>query len=491
VFQGVARALAPDGLVIFDLNTLDTFRTFFAEPDVREGDGVMAVWRGLGDPAHRPGESAEATLDAFVRTGGGEWRHSRALHREHHHPLDRVRATLEAAGLELVATYGQDQECNVDAVPDELRHSKVIVIARRRAATTYALRPTVEAFPASDGSIYFLRGGGDAELVLAEPSDDERALLELLHEPRTAEELHAAVPGGSAAAILAELRELGLVRTDAGLPSALPGEAAERYDRQLLYFAGESGDDEAAAAAQQRLLDSSVCIVGCGGLGSWTAAALACAGVGRLVLVDDDRVELSNLNRQLLFRRADVGRPKVEVAAEALTAFDPRLEVVAVPRRVGGPDDVRELATGSDLVVATADSPPYAITRWIDEGALALGIPHVGAAQFPPHVRVGPLFVPGETGCERCAETAARRDYPEYDALVAYRRRHDRPAATSGPLSGLVGSILATEAMHLLSGIATPATHGAAILIDTRTLSVRTEPLARDPACEACGAGVG
>jgi bacteriocin biosynthesis cyclodehydratase domain-containing protein len=497
LFAGVTRVLAPDGLAIFDLNTLDTFRTFFAEDDVREDDGVMVVWRGLGNPEHAPGESADATLDAFVRDDDGVWQRSHALHREHHHPLDRVEATLESAGLELVAAYGQDQDCNVDPVPDELRHSKVIVIARRSGAAggrgdapaRYELRTTVEAFPAGDGSIYFLRGGPDAELVLPEPSEDERALLELLHEPRTAEELRAAAPGGGADAILAELRELGLVRTETGGPSPLPGEAAERYGRQLLYFAAQTGDDDDAVAAQRRLLDATVCIVGCGGLGSWTAAALACAGIGRLVLVDDDSVELSNLNRQLLFRRADVGRPKVEVAAEALVAFEPGLDVVAVPRRVAGAADVRAVAEGSDLVVATADSPPYAITRWIGDAAHALGVPHIGAAQFPPHVRVGPLFVPGVTGCERCQELAARREYPEYDALVAYRRRHDRAAATSGPLSGLVGTILATEAMHLLSGVSTPATQGAAILVDTRDMTVRTEPLAREPSCEACGAG--
>ena len=91
---------------------------------------------------------------------------------------------------------------------------------------------------------------------------------------------------------------------------------------------------------------------------------------------------------------------------------------------------------------------------------MRLGVPHVSAAQFPPQIRVGPLFVPGVTGCLHCQEAAARRGFPEYDALVRYREAHRRPAATVGPLSGLVGSLLATDAMHLITGVATPGDAG-------------------------------
>ena len=194
---------------------------------------------------------------------------------------------------------------------------------------------------------------------------------------------------------------------------ALTGEAAARYDRQMPYFAAAS-PAVGGAAAQRRLLDATVTIVGCGALGSWTAAGLACAGVGRLVLVDDDTVELSNLNRQLLFRRSDVGRAKVDAAHDALEAFNADLVVERVPLRVRSAADVDRVAEGADLIVATADDPPYAIERWCNEVAFARGIPHVSASQFPPHVRVGPLVRPGD---HRLRRVPAPRGAPRLPRL--------------------------------------------------------------------------
>ena len=489
MFTSLAANLAPAGLLVFDLNTLHAFRTFFAEPDVRESDDCIAIWRGEANPGLLPGEHADATLDAFVRDETGAWRRTRARHREYHHPLEMIERSLAAAGLEIAAAYGQDYDCNVEDAIDEERHTKGLVIARHAPPPRYALHETVEAFPSAAGPIYFLRGGTHAEHEVPEPTDGMRAVLELLHDPRTLDELAVAAPDEPVEDLVAELRRLGLVDEVSVATSGLPAEALQRYDRQLPYFASALGNGTAAIEAQRRLLNASVCIVGCGGLGSWTAAALACCGLERLVLVDDDTVALSNLNRQLLFRHEDVGRPKVVAAAEALRAFDPELEVQPLARRIASADDARAAAAECDLIVATADSPPYAISRWINSAAQALGIPHISAAQFPPCVRVGPLFVPGVTGCEQCQDIAARRDFPDYADRVRYRERDGRRAATLGPLSALVGSILATDVMHLLTGVAVPATQGHAVVIDARDLSVTREAVPIERECPVCGAG--
>lgn len=353
--------------------------------------------------------------------------------------------------------------------------------------TTFVLRDMVEAFPASDGAIYFLSGGTRAEHVLEEASDLDRRVLELLHVPRTrAELIRAPTEADDVDALLAELDQLGLLETQDGAPApaGLSEEAAERYDRQLAYFARARGAD--GQEAQRRLLDATVAIVGCGGLGTWTAAGLACAGVGRLVLVDDDSVELSNLNRQLLFRRSDVGRPKVEAARDALEAFDPGIEIRPIRQRVTGVADVERVAAGADVIVAVADDPPYAIERWVNEVACAHGIAHVSASQFPPGIRVGPLVRPGITGCVNCQVLAARREFPEFDALVRYRQADRRVATALGPLAAMVGAVLSTDVTHLLAGVATPATEGCALMIDSRTLTVEREPVRREPGCEIC-----
>jgi bacteriocin biosynthesis cyclodehydratase domain-containing protein len=230
-------------------------------------------------------------------------------------------------------------------------------------------------------------------------------------------------------------------------------------------------------------------VLGCGGLGSWAASALACAGIGSLVLVDDDRVELSNLNRQILFERGEVGAAKVEAVARRLRAFDPDLEVRAVARRVRSPSDVRALLDGADVLVNTADTPAYELERWVNAACTAAGVPHLVAGQQPPLVRVGPLYRPGRGPCHACQETATRSAHPLYGELTAYRRTRPNRAITLGPASAAIGALLAMEVVHLLAGAGAPATQGRAMVMDLRTFEVRWEAFARDPGCAVC-AGV-
>ena len=238
---------------------------------------------------------------------------------------------------------------------------------------------------------------------------------------------------------------------------------------------------------QLALRDATVLVLGAGGLGSWTMAGLACAGVGRIVAVDDDTIELSNLNRQVLYRMCDIGRRKVDVAAETLRALNPEIDFVPLARRVGSVEDVRSVAAGTDFVVCTADSPVHEIGRWVNRACLELGLPHTSAGQFPPRIRVGPTFVPGRTACLECQEGAVRRGFPLYDELVEHRKRHAPVAATLGAPSGLIGSLLAMEVIHWITGISEPATLGRGLVFDLRDFSSHWEAVDPDPNCElAC-----
>jgi molybdopterin/thiamine biosynthesis adenylyltransferase len=352
-----------------------------------------------------------------------------------------------------------------------------------RVPTVPRLAPDVEAFPASDGSIYLLRAGVGSDLVVQDAGPAERELLASLQEGAlTATELAARVDG--AAGALAAMAAHGLLEeATARGPSPLSAEERARYDRQLPYLSRGGADAE---AAQVRLRDARVTVLGVGGLGSWTLCGLACAGVGRLRIVDDDAIDLSNLNRQLLYRRADVGRPKVEVAAEAVAAFNPAIDVEAVAMRVAGPDDVARAIDGADVAVVTADWPMYELPRWVNQACLVAGVPWITAGQVPPFVRIGPAHVPGRSACLECQERAARRAYPLYDELAAWRQANPTVATTLGWASGLVGSLLAGEVVHLLTGVAEPATIGAAVTIDLRTLEVTRERVERDRDCSMC-----
>jgi bacteriocin biosynthesis cyclodehydratase domain-containing protein len=157
------------------------------------------------------------------------------------------------------------------------------------------------------------------------------------------------------------------------------------------------------------------------------------------------------------------------------------------PERVSGPADAARAVDGHDFVVELADWPPHELSRWLDAACWAAGVPRVSAAQFPPLLRIGPTYVPGVTACLECQERGARRDFPLYDELVALRRARLPLTATLGSASALIGAAVAGDVIHHLTGLETPASLGAALIVDLRDLSVRREPLERDPECPRCG----
>jgi bacteriocin biosynthesis cyclodehydratase domain-containing protein len=358
------------------------------------------------------------------------------------------------------------------------------------AGARVRLRPSVEPFsPTGRGDVFLLRPGNAPDLVVRDPDPLDRALIELLAvRAWTLDELQRAVAErGLTVSAVAE-RVAALWSADAAVAYPETGMVlsdvdAKRFARQLPYLA-EDGDPE---AAQRRLRDAHVVVLGCGGLGTWALAGLASAGVGAFTLVDDDVVELSNLNRQVLFCPDDLGRPKAELAASWVRRFDRAIDVRPVVRRVRGPNDVRALLDGADVLVQAADWPPYELGRWVDAACVDAGVPWIAAGQMPPLLKIGPTYGFGASACFACHERQLRAESPYYDELVSHRRAATAPATTLGPASGVVGTLLSLEVMHLLLGGLPPATAGCALLVDMRTLEVRSEPVRRDPACRACG----
>ena len=348
------------------------------------------------------------------------------------------------------------------------------------------LKRTIDAVESAAGDIYILRPGADSDLVIEQPDGAARRLLAALDGSRTGAQLEQEFGTGRVRSALADLGEAALLE-DAADDELIPAHERERWDRQLRYFSDLAVDGTPASEYQRRIRAARVALLGVGGLGSWAAYALACCGVGELVLVDGDVVEQSNFNRQILYRERDIGRPKVEAAADALAEFNSSCRLETVPRRLDGVAAIRATIEGADFVVNAADWPAHDIERWTNRACVEAGLPFITMSHSPPVARVGPLYLPGSTGCYSCQETAYRESHPLYDELVEQRRGRPSPAPTLGPVCAFIGGQVAFETLHQLTGLCPPATLGVAHVYDLRTMEVTREPVSRRPDCEVCG----
>lgn len=362
-----------------------------------------------------------------------------------------------------------------------------------RISHRYRLKRSLEIFEKATGELYLLRLGAGDDLVIRSPSPEDAALLHALAcdfatLPQLERRLRGVdLAGDELVGAVAALVEAGLVEVrEARRP--LSSAAAERFDRQLVYLSDLADPGESADALQAKLGEARVAIIGCGGLGSWVACGLSEIGVGSLLLIDDDRVELSNLNRQVLYTEDHLGKLKIEAATQTLRAHNSTLEIEPIARRVDGPEDLREILDPSvTLVVSTGDWPPHDLPRWVNTVCAELAIPWIGAGQFPPRLRVGPLVIPGVSACLECLETDARRTHPLYDEITAFRDRRQQPDPSVGPVSAVIGSMVASEVMHLLVGPDLPMSVGRALLLDLRSMELQRIAIPRDPGCRTCG----
>jgi molybdopterin-synthase adenylyltransferase len=232
----------------------------------------------------------------------------------------------------------------------------------------------------------------------------------------------------------------------------------DRYSRQLVL-------PEWSEAAQRALEAASVLVVGAGALGSPVATYLAGAGVGRLGIVDDGEVELSNLHRQHLHFTPDLGVPKAKSAAAKLAFLNP--DIVVEPYQAAF---APEMVAGQDLVVDCTDS--FAVRYAVNAACCAANVPLVegGVVGMTGLVMA---ILPGETACYRCAFPAAPADAPSCSE-----------AGILGPAAGVIGSLQALEALKLLGGLE-PLTD-AFLQIDLAALDVVRVTVRRRPDCPDC-----
>ena len=244
-------------------------------------------------------------------------------------------------------------------------------------------------------------------------------------------------------------------------------------DDQLLRYSRHILLPQIGIEGQEALLAGHALVIGAGGLGSPAALYLATAGVGCISLADDDQVDLTNLQRQILHRNASVGMPKAESARRTIAEYNPEVNVIALASRAEGAL-LDELVAAADVVLDCCDN--FATRHALNRACVRLKKPLVSGAaiRFDGQVSVFDLRLP-DAPCYHCL-------FPEAQDLEETR------CAVMGvfaPLTGIIGAVQAAEALKLLTGIG-QSLNGRLLLLDGLTMEWRQVRLKKDSACQVC-----
>jgi molybdopterin/thiamine biosynthesis adenylyltransferase len=246
-------------------------------------------------------------------------------------------------------------------------------------------------------------------------------------------------------------------------------------DEELLRWSRHILLDELSIEGQERIRRARALVIGAGGLGSPVALYLGSAGIGRLTLVDDDAVDLTNLQRQVAHTHDRIGQPKVESARAAVLAIAPALDVVAIARRADAAA-LAELVADADVVLDCSDN--FATRQAINAACVAAGVPLVSGAAISFDGQLSTWDTRrADAPCYACV-------FPPDSAPAEVR------CATMGvfaPLVGIVGAMQAAEALKLVAGIG-QSLAGRLQMLDALTMEWTTIRVPRDPACPVCAA---
>jgi molybdopterin/thiamine biosynthesis adenylyltransferase len=360
-----------------------------------------------------------------------------------------------------------------------------------------ALKPTIPYFRDGD-QVHFRMAG---ELLSLDDRDGRVGkLLELLDGSRLADEVFAELQGDFPATsriefddALADLDASRLVQDAAAPLEGLTPEEQERWSRNLGFFETYASLSMSKYFYQRRLMDTKVAMLGVGGVGSHVLMDMVAMGFTDIRVVDFDTVELSNLNRQVMYGNHCLGQPKVELAREWVMRFRPDVRVDIAQRKLMSADDVYDVVHDRDIVIAAVDRPKTRVLPWLNEGCVRAGAVLLTGGvdtQRAMHYTV----VPGISGCLECWRSSVERgDELSQRMFTLLREREDaglRFGEDMAAFNGLVvlqTAFLVGELTRLSTEIDPPLSVGRLLQV-TFPCPVLTEreSWTRDPQCPVC-----
>jgi molybdopterin/thiamine biosynthesis adenylyltransferase len=326
-------------------------------------------------------------------------------------------------------------------------------------------------------------------------------LIDLLDGSRDVDQLYhdlvARFPSISRAEFdtaLAELDASKLLQDAAAPTEGLTEEHRERWSRNLGFFEAHASLTRSRFDFQRRIRDTKVAMLGLGGVGSHVLMDMVALGFTNIRVVDYDTVELSNLNRQVLYGQDVMGQAKTELTREWTKRFNPEVTIDAVSLKIASADDVRSVVHDRDLVIAALDRPKTHIVSWLNEGCVSTGTPFMAGGV--DHQRVFHYtVVPGLTGCIQCWRTQVEAADPTSKEIFRRQREHDdagnRFLEDMAAFNGLVVlhvAFLIGELVRLSARVARPLSIGRMLEATfQRPVLAEGGRWVRDPECDVCG----
>ncbi|MEY3903086.1 MAG: Sulfur carrier protein ThiS adenylyltransferase [Pseudomonadota bacterium] len=323
-------------------------------------------------------------------------------------------------------------------------------------------------------------GAGRCKITISEDSEKSafKSVLKYFLDPRSKDDIERDLSGSKNL-----MKAYERLRDSALLMSSSDISTTGRYSRNALFFSlmGEAQPSR----SQQRLSESTVAVIGCGGIGNAVALQLATAGVGRMFLVDFDTIELSNLTRQFVFKEQHVGEKKIEVLARELSERNSGIDIYTTELDLSEENATSQLPD-ANLWVLSADSPSE-LLFWVNRESVLRNIPYINVGYCADIAIWGPLVVPKQTGCHECSKVYAsfKSDDPSFTELLKKVNGRHRPAS-SGPINQMAAALAARDIMNFLTGVGEVHSLNQRLGFYTHSLEIQKQNFSRSLSCEVC-----
>ncbi len=262
-----------------------------------------------------------------------------------------------------------------------------------------------------------------------------------------------------------------------------------RFRRPIHFIAEYSSSHENLVEMWDNIINSTVLIVGLGAVGSWVACNLAQSGVGKLILMDADTVDISNLHRQFAYGESDVGMLKTEVIEKKLKKYNPNINIVKHNEFLNEYNLQKFDDVNIDLIINCADKPNVDTTSlWIGEYAMKRGIAHIIGGGYNMHLSlIGQTVIPGKTACVNCFRTKLEEENKIDSSKVKKLVVKNRKVGSFGPMCSIIASMIGMEAIKVLTKKISPSNINRRGEFDIYTMDISYKKYERRDDCEWCG----